>query len=40
MDDREIYSALLELKLPWKVESISLDAVKKKVEIYIIHEKG
>ena len=36
----ELYSALLELKPPWKVESVSLNSMKKTVEIYIIHEKG
>lgn len=29
-----------QLELPWKVSSVSLDPVKKVVEIYITHEKG
>ena len=40
MDDIQLYSALIELKLPWKVEKVSLDSVKKTVNVYIIHEKG
>ena len=40
MDECQLYSTLLELKLPWKVERVSLDSVKKTVEIFIAHEKG
>ena len=40
MDDCQLYSALLELKSPWKVDRVSLDSTKKTVEIYIIHDKG
>ena len=40
MDECQLYSALLELKLPWKSEKVSLDSVKKRVDIYILHEKG
>ena len=40
MDDCQLYSALLELKSPWKVDRVSLDSTKKTVEIYIVHEKG
>ena len=40
MDECQLYSTLLELKLPWKVERVSLDSVKKSVEIFIAHEKG
>ena len=40
MDECQLYSALLELKPPWKVEKVSLDPGKKMVEIYIAHEKG
>ncbi len=40
MDECQLYSALLQLELPWKVSSVSLDPVKKVVEIYITHEKG
>jgi transposase len=40
MDECQLYSVLLELKLPWKVERVSLDSMKKTVEIYITHEKG
>ena len=35
-----MYSTLLELKSPWEVERVSLDSVKKTVEIYITHVKG
>ena len=35
-----MYSTLLELKSPWKVEIVFLDSVKKTVEIYIAHRKG
>jgi len=37
MDEFQLYSALLQLELPWKVSSVSLDPVKKVVEIYITH---
>ena len=40
MDECQLYSALLELKLLWKVERVSLDSAKKTVDIYIVHEKG
>ena len=40
MNDCQLYSALLELKFPWKVDRVSLDSTKKTVEIYIIHKKG
>lgn len=40
MDECQLYSTLLELKLPWKVERVSLDSVKKTVEIFIAHDKG
>jgi hypothetical protein len=40
MDQCQLYSALLQLELPWKVNKVSLDPVKKVVEIYITHEKG
>ncbi|OWP56592.1 MAG: hypothetical protein B2I17_04650 [Thermoplasmatales archaeon B_DKE] len=40
MDECQLYSTLLELKLPWKVDRVSLDTWKKTVEIYITHEKG
>ena len=40
MDECQLYSALLELKTPWKVERVSLDSAKKTVDIYIVHEKG
>lgn len=40
MDECQLYSVLLELKLPWKVERVSLDSMKKTVGIYITHEKG
>ena len=40
MDECQLYSTLLELKSPWEVESVSLDSVKKTVEIYITHVKG
>ena len=40
MDECQLYSMLLELKLPWKVEKVSLDSDKKTVEIHITHEKG
>ncbi|OWP56279.1 MAG: hypothetical protein B2I17_06765 [Thermoplasmatales archaeon B_DKE] len=40
MDECQLYSVLLELKLPWKAERVSLDSIKKTVEIYITHEKG
>lgn len=40
MDECQLYSTLLELKSPWKVERVSLDPIKKTVEIYITHEKG
>ena len=32
MDELQPYSALLKLKLPWKVEKVSLDFVKKTVK--------
>ena len=40
MDECQLYSTLLELKSPWEVERVSLDSVKKTVEIYITHVKG
>jgi len=40
MDECQLYSALLQLKMPWKVSKVSLDPVKKVVEVYITHEKG
>ena len=40
MDECQLYSALHELKPPWKVERVSLDSVEKTVDIYILHEKG
>lgn len=40
MDECQLNSALLELKLFWKVEKVSLDPEKKMVEIYIAYEKG
>ncbi|BAB59828.1 TVG0691625 [Thermoplasma volcanium GSS1] len=40
MDECQLYSVLLELKLPWKVGRVSLDSMKKTVEIYITHEKS
>lgn len=40
MDGCQIYSAFLELKLPWKVEKVELDSMKKTMEIYMTHEKG
>ena len=40
MDECQLYSTLLELTPPWKVEKVSLDPDKKMVEIYIAHEKG
>ena len=40
MDECQLYSTLLELKLPWKVEKVSIDPEKKIVEIYIAHGKG
>ncbi|MHB1663456.1 MAG: transposase family protein [Thermoplasmataceae archaeon] len=40
MDECQLYSILLELKLPWKIENVSLDPGKKTVEIYVAHEKG
>jgi len=40
MDECQLYSALLELKLPWKVNKVSLDPVKKVVDIFITHDKG
>ena len=33
MDECQLYSVLLELKLPWKVANVSLDSGKKTVEI-------
>ena len=40
MDECQLYSTLLELKSPWKVEKVSLNSVKKTVDIYITHVKG
>ena len=40
MDECQLYSTLLELKTPWKVEKVSLNSVKKTVEINIAHVKG
>ena len=40
MDECRLYSTLLELKSPLEVERVSLDSVKKTVEIYITHVKG
>ena len=40
MDECQLYSTLLELKSPCEVESVSLDSVKKTVEIYIAQRKG
>jgi len=40
MDDCQLHSALLELKKLWKVENVSLDTIKKTVNVYIVHEKG
>ena len=40
MYECQLYSTLLELKTPWKVEKVSLNSVKKTVEIYITHVKG
>ncbi len=40
MDECQLYTALLELRDPWKVSHVSLNPGKKTVEIYIIHEKG
>ena len=40
MDECQLYSTLPELKSPWEVERVSLDSVKKTVEIYIAHRKG
>ena len=40
MDECQLYSILLELKLPWKVGKVSPDLEKKIVEIYIAHDKG
>ena len=39
-DAERIYSELLELKYPWKVDKVSLDSSKKVVEVFITHEKG
>ena len=36
----QLYSTLLELKSPWKVEKVSLNSVRKTVDIYITHVKG
>jgi len=40
MDECQVYSTLLELKLPWKVDRVSPDTMKKVVEIYITNGKG
>jgi transposase len=40
MDQCQLYSALLQLELPWNVNKVCLDPVKKVVEIHITHEKG
>jgi hypothetical protein len=40
MDECQLYSTLLELKSPWKVEKVSLNSVRKTVDIYITHVKG
>ena len=40
MDECQLYSALLEPKLPWKIARVTLDSMKKTVEIYISHENG
>jgi len=40
MDECQLYSALLQLEMPWKVSKVSLDPVKKVVEVYITNEKG
>ena len=39
MDECKLYSTLLGLKTPWKVEKIDADSMKKTVEIYVIHER-
>ena len=38
MYEYQLYSVLLELKLPWKVEKVPLDPEKKTVDGYITHE--
>ncbi len=40
MDECQLYSTLLDMKSPWKVERVSLDSANKTVDIYIAHEKG
>ncbi|MGC8563097.1 MAG: transposase family protein [Thermoplasmata archaeon] len=40
MDDCQLYSMLLGLKAPWKVEKVDVDSMKKNVDVYIAHEKG
>ena len=37
-DAVQIYSDLLELKYPWRVDSVSVDSAKKIVEVHISHE--
>lgn len=39
MDECQLYSTLLGLKTPWKVEKVDVDSMKKTVEVYIIHER-
>jgi hypothetical protein len=40
MDECQLYSALLKLEMPWKVNKVSLDPVKNVVDIFITHDKG
>ena len=39
-DAEQIYSQLLELKYPWKVDRVSLDPKEKIVEVHILHDRG
>lgn len=40
MDECQLYSTLLGLKTPWKVEKVDVDSTNKTVEINVIHERN
>ena len=38
MDDINLYTQILGIKLPWKIKNVDLDVENQKVDIYIIYD--